>query len=170
MMIERHRRLIDVRDRRNEINLGRDTTLYQKLSVGDLILFQMAGREYQMREVSGELQAHATICPHLSGPLSHCLEEADQLTCPWHGYRFNTKTGECIFPKSATCHLPPAPTETIEKEDIILNENDYLFIKKGSKHRMSNNSSVKAIIIEIQTGQILSEDDILRFKDKYERE
>jgi len=123
MMIERHRRLIDVRDRRNEINLGRDTTLYQKLSVGDLILFQMAGREYQMREVSGELQAHATICPHLSGPLSHCLEEDDQLTCPWHGYRFNTKTGECIFPKSATCHLPPAPTVTIEKEDIIVRFN-----------------------------------------------
>ena len=57
----------------------------------------------------------------------------------------------------------------INKKNIVLNENDYMFIKKGSKHRMSNNYSDRAIIIEIQTGHILSEDDIHRFKDKYER-
>ena len=58
----------------------------------------------------------------------------------------------------------------IHKKNFVLNKNDYMFIEKGSKHRMSNNYSERAIIIEIQTGEILSEDDIHRFKDKYERD
>ena len=119
MMIERHRRLVETRELSREINLGTETAIYQKLSGGDPVIFQLARREYQLREVIGELHAHTTICPHLSGPLSHCVDQDGQLTCPWHGYRFDIQSGECVFPKSAACHLPPAPTITIEQGDII---------------------------------------------------
>ena len=57
----------------------------------------------------------------------------------------------------------------IESKKTILRENEYLFINSNSKHRMTNNSESEATIIEIQTGPVLSEEDIDRIKDKYKR-
>ena len=57
----------------------------------------------------------------------------------------------------------------IESKKTMLRENEYLFINSNSKHRMTNNSESEATIIEIQTGPVLSEEDIDRIKDKYKR-
>jgi len=38
-----------------------------------------------------------------------------------------------------------------------------------SKHRLINNTNKTAELIEIQIGDYLNEDDIIRLKDKYER-
>ena len=46
---------------------------------------------------------------------------------------------------------------------------DYIHIKKESIHRVKNSKDLPAIIIEIQMGNILSESDIIRKKDKYKR-
>ncbi|MFV9875381.1 MAG: mannose-1-phosphate guanylyltransferase/mannose-6-phosphate isomerase [Rickettsiales endosymbiont of Dermacentor nuttalli] len=55
-------------------------------------------------------------------------------------------------------------------QEIILNTNESTYIPAGAKHRLSNMSSQeKLIIIEIQTGSYLGEDDIVRFDDIYGR-
>ena len=41
----------------------------------------------------GEIVAHSTICPHWRGPLDACLPQLGILRCPWHGYRFDLRTG-----------------------------------------------------------------------------
>jgi nitrite reductase/ring-hydroxylating ferredoxin subunit len=41
----------------------------------------------------GEIVAHSTVCPHWRGPLDACLPQAGILRCPWHGYRFDLRTG-----------------------------------------------------------------------------
>ncbi len=51
-----------------------------------------------------------------------------------------------------------------------LNENQSTFIPKGTMHRLENNETVPLEIIEIQTGDYLGEDDIIRFKDNYQRQ
>ena len=51
-----------------------------------------------------------------------------------------------------------------------LNENQSTFIPKGTIHRLENNETVPLEIIEIQTGDYLGEDDIIRFKDNYQRQ
>jgi len=51
----------------------------------------------------------------------------------------------------------------------ILKTNESLFIRKGSKHRLSNPFNIDLEIIEVQTGTYLNEDDIVRFDDKYDR-
>ena len=48
-------------------------------------------------------------------------------------------------------------------------ENETIFIPKGSKHRLANESAKKLIIIELWYGDILDESDIERFEDIYER-
>ena len=44
-----------------------------------------------------------------------------------------------------------------------------LLLKKGETHRIENNTKKKLIIVEVQTGSYLEEDDIYRFQDKYYR-
>jgi mannose-1-phosphate guanylyltransferase/mannose-6-phosphate isomerase len=51
----------------------------------------------------------------------------------------------------------------------ILHENESTFIPKGEIHRLSNKQSFILEIIEIQTGNYLEENDIVRFEDDYER-
>ena len=41
----------------------------------------------------GEIVAHSTVCPHWRGPLDACLPQVGILQCPWHGYRFDLRTG-----------------------------------------------------------------------------
>ena len=61
------------------------------------------------------------------------------------------------------------PKITINKTILFKNPNDTTFIPKGAVHRIENlfNTSVK--IIEIQTGPILKETDIVRYRDIYGR-
>lgn len=123
MMVERHRRLLEERNEHKEVNLGNANTLNDKLSAGDPIVFQLGRREYRLRNADAGLYAHATICPHLSGPLDQASEENNQLSCPWHGYRFDIQTGECVYPESAACRLPPAPTIILTDGNIIARSN-----------------------------------------------
>ena len=62
------------------------------------------------------------------------------------------------------------------KAEVIINdktynleENQHIFIPKGAKHRLSNEGESTAILIEVQTGTYLGEDDIIRFEDIYGR-
>lgn len=55
------------------------------------------------------------------------------------------------------------------KTQFKLKANQSTFIKKGELHRIENRSKVNLIMIEVQTGQYLEEDDIKRFKDIYNR-
>ena len=44
-------------------------------------------------EVNGVRIRHATVCPHLGGPLDDAPVEDGCVRCPWHGYRFDLRTG-----------------------------------------------------------------------------
>jgi len=57
----------------------------------------------------------------------------------------------------------------IDNKELILVENQSTFIPLGSKHRLSNKKNKPLIIIEVQSGDYLGEDDIKRFEDNYGR-
>ena len=46
----------------------------------------------------------------------------------------------------------------------------YTNIPLQSKHRLSNNSNEVLKVIEVQIGDVLSEEDITRYEDRYERD
>ncbi|MBI2069790.1 MAG: phosphomannose isomerase type II C-terminal cupin domain [Elusimicrobia bacterium] len=50
-----------------------------------------------------------------------------------------------------------------------LKANQSCFIPKGSLHRLGNPGSTKLILIEVQVGSYLGEDDIIRLADDYGR-
>jgi mannose-1-phosphate guanylyltransferase/mannose-6-phosphate isomerase len=54
-------------------------------------------------------------------------------------------------------------------EVLTLAENQSTFIPVGTKHRLENAGSAPLQIIEVQSGDYLGEDDIVRFEDRYQR-
>ena len=52
----------------------------------------------------------------------------------------------------------------------ILSENESTYIPIGYKHRLSNPGQIPLVIIEVQCGEYLGEDDIIRFEDNYGRD
>ena len=62
-------------------------------------------------------------------------------------------------------------TAKVEIDDSVrlLKVNESAYIPLGSKHRLSNPFEIPLILIEVQSGEYLGEDDILRFEDIYGR-
>jgi mannose-1-phosphate guanylyltransferase/mannose-6-phosphate isomerase len=61
------------------------------------------------------------------------------------------------------------PKITINKEQFFKNPNETAFIPKGAIHRIENLYNKPIRIVEVQTGLILKETDIVRYKDIYGR-
>lgn len=58
---------------------------------------------------------------------------------------------------------------TIEDVERLVPEGESIFIKPGQKHRLENCGKIPLEIIEVQMGDYLEEDDIVRFNDEYGR-
>ena len=55
------------------------------------------------------------------------------------------------------------------ERNLILKENQYIFIGVKEIHRIENRQDNNLIIVEIQTGQKICENDIIRLDDAYGR-
>lgn len=58
---------------------------------------------------------------------------------------------------------------TIGEEVKLVSENQSVYIPLGATHRMENPGKVPMVLIEVQTGSYLGEDDIIRYEDVYAR-
>ena len=54
-------------------------------------------------------------------------------------------------------------------EEIMLRENESVYLPLGCIHRMENPGKIPLTLIEVQSGSYLGEDDIVRFEDTYGR-
>ena len=57
----------------------------------------------------------------------------------------------------------------IDNNVSILKKNQSTYIPKNFKHRLSNPNNSILTLIEVQNGEYLGEDDIIRFEDNYGR-
>ncbi|RFP88253.1 mannose-1-phosphate guanylyltransferase/mannose-6-phosphate isomerase [Rhodobacteraceae bacterium 63075] len=58
---------------------------------------------------------------------------------------------------------------TVDDEIRLISENQSVYIPLGTLHRMENPGKVPMVLIEVQTGTYLGEDDIIRYEDVYAR-
>ncbi|TDT75572.1 mannose-1-phosphate guanylyltransferase/mannose-6-phosphate isomerase [Litoreibacter halocynthiae] len=58
---------------------------------------------------------------------------------------------------------------TIDEQVQLVEENQSVYIPLGAIHRMENPGDVPMVLIEVQTGSYLGEDDIIRYEDIYAR-
>ncbi|MCH9626878.1 MAG: Alginate biosynthesis protein AlgA [Chlamydiales bacterium] len=60
-------------------------------------------------------------------------------------------------------------TVTIGDQESVIHEGESIFVPKSAIHRVENPGKVSLEIIEVQVGEYLGEDDIVRFEDVYGR-
>ena len=58
---------------------------------------------------------------------------------------------------------------TRDGEEVMVRENESIYLPLGTVHRMANPGRIPLTLIEVQSGSYLGEDDIVRFEDIYGR-
>lgn len=58
---------------------------------------------------------------------------------------------------------------TVDDDVRLISENESVYIPLGAVHRMENPGKIPMVLIEVQTGTYLGEDDIIRYEDVYAR-
>lgn len=75
------------------------------------------GREVALFNIDGKIFALNNECPHMGGPLGEGEIEGCCVTCPWHAWQFDIKTGSCInVPGDDAISIPI----TIQGDEIFL--------------------------------------------------
>lgn len=59
---------------------------------------------------------------------------------------------------------------TVDDSVRLISENQSVYIPLGAVHRMENPGKLPMVLIEVQTGSYLGEDDIIRYEDIYARQ
>jgi nitrite reductase/ring-hydroxylating ferredoxin subunit len=95
------------------VQLGALASLRQRLPI-----VVGSGRDaVRVIDVDGKLVAHAAVCPHLGGPLAVAATCDGIVTCPWHGYRFDVRTGAPA--DGHALRLPAAPRVHVSADGMV---------------------------------------------------
>ncbi len=89
-----------------------------ELADGEMMLVEVGSERVLLAKLGGQFYAVSEVCTHAEGPLSEGFLEDEEVECPWHGSRFNVKTGENTAPP-ATEGLRVYPVR-VEGEDILV--------------------------------------------------
>lgn len=60
-------------------------------------------------------------------------------------------------------------TVTLDDKIIEAPQDTHIYIKRQQKHRMENRTDAPMVFIEVQAGDTLDENDIIRYEDVYGR-
>ncbi|MBX2798122.1 MAG: Rieske (2Fe-2S) protein [Myxococcales bacterium] len=66
-----------------------------ELRAGDVLEVFADERALVLADVGGVVHAVDSLCPHAGGPLGDGQLEGPTLTCPWHGWAFDVRSGSC---------------------------------------------------------------------------
>lgn len=102
------------RTAREPVRLGRLAEVEPALP----LTVEFGGEPFRILRDGGELLAHAAVCPHWLGPLDETPVENGVMRCPWHGWRFDVRTGAEV--DGRPCRLPPPPRVSLEDDEIWL--------------------------------------------------
>jgi nitrite reductase/ring-hydroxylating ferredoxin subunit len=81
---------------------------------GKLTHITAAGKEILVTNVKGSYYAMSNICNHAGAELHEGELKGNELTCPWHGAKWDVTTGDLIwFPQK----LKPEESFKVQVED-----------------------------------------------------
>ena len=87
------------------------------LESGKGMVVVVKGTRVAIFNCAGTYYAIKGTCPHMGGELGEGLLEGEIVTCPWHGWQFNVRTGK--NPESEVVGVRTFEVK-VEGEDILL--------------------------------------------------
>ena len=151
----------------------------------DVLLIAKKGEGQKVREVVKKLKENKDF--------KYLTEFHTKVYRPWGSYtelekgdryrikRITVKPGEALslqlhYHRSEHWVVVKGTAKVILEDDsgnlkeIFVHENESIFVPKTRKHRLINPGKIPLELIEVQVGEYVEEDDIVRFEDRYFRE
>ena len=69
----------------------------EELPPGTVRTFEIGEDAVAVANVDGEFFATQNACMHLKGPLGDGRLHGTRLSCPWHGWTYDVRTGRNVF-------------------------------------------------------------------------
>ncbi len=85
---------------------------------GEGKLFEANGKSIAVFKVKGKFYAVEEKCTHRGGPLHEGSLDGTTVTCPWHGSKFDIRTGK-VMGGPATKDVPSYKV-TVKGEDVLV--------------------------------------------------
>jgi nitrite reductase/ring-hydroxylating ferredoxin subunit len=61
-------------------------------------LVETNGTHIVLVRIGDQVHAIGNTCSHQGGPLGDGKVSGTRLACPWHGWMYDVRTGQCLFP------------------------------------------------------------------------
>jgi nitrite reductase (NADH) small subunit len=81
------------------------------LAPGSAKMVEVNGKEIALFNVGGTVYATDNTCLHQGGPLGEGSLEGEVVTCPWHLWEYNVRTGEKVGASSLKVATYPVKLE-----------------------------------------------------------
>jgi glycine betaine catabolism B len=90
------------------------------IQTSQMIAVEVNGEKVCLANANGKYHAIGNVCTHMGGPLAEGKLVENVVQCPWHGSRFDIRTGEVVRAPA----MRPEPTYEVKVE------NNNILIKK----------------------------------------
>ncbi|OIO38408.1 MAG: hypothetical protein AUJ72_02600 [Candidatus Omnitrophica bacterium CG1_02_46_14] len=90
---------------------------FSDINEGKSQMVSIGGKELGLFKIEGKIYAIENGCAHRGGPLAEGYLDGSEVTCPWHAWAFDVKTGACQTSpdmKQATFKVK------IEKDEVLV--------------------------------------------------
>lgn len=109
-----------------------------ELADGDRVVVEIDGRSLGVFYLDGDYYAYPNVCQHQQGPLCEgpvkgtteasfdrdsldleidWTDEGEILSCPWHGWEYHLRTGQCL--SRTDLKLPSFPVEERDGDVVV---------------------------------------------------
>jgi len=78
---------------------------------GEGLVIALGAREIALFRIDGEIHAVDNECPHRGGPIGEGTVQDGIVTCPWHEWGFDIRTGKCTINPAASLRRHPVKLE-----------------------------------------------------------
>ena len=94
----------------------RQVASLDEVPAGALKLVDLDGTRIVLARIGDAVYACGDVCSHRGGPLSQGKLNGNRLACPWHGWMYDVRTGQCLFPARGG----PVPSYPVRIEDGVV--------------------------------------------------
>lgn len=94
-----------------------------RLALAELVpgvprLVETDGKRVVVIRIGDRVHAMSDVCAHKGGPLSDGKLSGTRLACPWHGWMYDVRTGQCVFPGRGAA--VPTYTVRVDTDDVCV--------------------------------------------------
>jgi glycine betaine catabolism B len=98
----------------------------EDVQVSQMMAVEINDEKICLANVNGKYYAIGNVCTHMGGPLADGKLEEYIVQCPWHGSRFDIRSGEVVRPPA----MKPESTYEVKVE------NNDILIKKQKEEQL----------------------------------